>query len=149
MFWYYLWHQKRSELWKSFLTFDVLFDVLIFNILINHFILNVPINLKNTFDVLILSKFFIIFLTFNILIFDVLTLSLFRDLNRNVKTLHYSFHFPNCFVYSLRYFCIFYNYQIEEKKQQEILGFNSLKKKYFLVCHIWLPLFSLFFNCNS
>jgi hypothetical protein len=50
-FWYYLWRQKRSEHQKSFLTVDVLFDVLIFNILI----FQSSDHPKKTFDVLTLQ----------------------------------------------------------------------------------------------
>ena len=52
----YLWRQRRSERQKSFLTFNILFDILIFDVLINLFIFDVLINLKNTFDVLTLRR---------------------------------------------------------------------------------------------
>ena len=52
------------------MTFNVLFDIL-FDVLI----LDVLITLKKTFDVLILFKFLMFFFTFDVLIFDVLTLS--------------------------------------------------------------------------
>ncbi len=66
MFWYYLWHQKRSERQKSVLTFDVLFAVLIFDVLINLFI----------FDILIIQKILSTFWPFDVLIFDILSPSL-------------------------------------------------------------------------